>query len=136
MVIMKMTGLEELDKTFEEIKKAPAKTLDKVTNAGVKLAVRNAPKKSGALIRSIRKGKMSKNVRIISMSATNPKTGFPYPFWVNVEQGYESVKLAGKKRTYASVRHTGVPGFFTNTAKALDKKFGKELSISIERAMK
>lgn len=90
-----------------------------------------APKKSGALIMNItaRYGKNSSMVR-----SSVPKS-FPYNLWVNVSPSFEKIMLAGKLRTYASTRHTGVPRYFDIAVTEIASRFPRIVRENVRYAL-
>ena len=110
----------DLSRRFEEaernILRAKVKTLRGALQAGARYARRLAPVKTGDL---------KSNIRVVPIKATKDMTygsivsdvnkSFPYHLWVN--GNIKSIRIGNKRRTYASTRHTGIPGYMNWTFK-------------------
>lgn len=132
---------KKMDSVAKGLPKANIDAIKQATRFGEMLAKSMAPVGMGIRKRSI--GSLKKNItrtpivvtgKMIKSSVISWASGgsknFPYHFWVNASKGYESVLLpksggGRQKRTYASTRHTGVPGYFTKTARMMRRSFTK-----------
>ncbi len=130
-VAMKFANAERM------IMKTAVKSINGVTLAGERFAKRIAPVKDGELKKGIYRKPIIRKGKEVSKSLVSTVPGdFAYNKWVNVSPGFETVK----GRTYRSTRHTGVPGYFTLTAKYMSKIYApmamKELKKGLKIVMK
>jgi len=121
-------GEKEIQVKLKELETAPVKSIHKVAVVGRRLAHRLAPRKSGKLEAGIKWKKINPKEYHIISKAINPKTNYPYNLWVNLD-------ITSWGKTYSQVAGTGTPGFFRETARALNKRYAKEVNLGISQVI-
>lgn len=120
----------QFDRAIQNLGRAAVKSHRGAAWQGLLFARKIAPRKTGALRAGITVKRNPKSTVLVSSVLKS----FPYNKWVNMN--IATVTLRGKKRSYPSTRHTGMPRFFDLTVELMRQKFPRLAKVEVDQALR